>query len=361
MPRLRYAAHCAAALSAAALAACRGGGPTDTVVARATIGPDGGELRVADGPFAGIALTVPPGALAAPVELRIVRLGDPKHAFIDPLALRLDPSFQAAEPLRVEPLAQEFTSPARLLLRYEPLRIDFTAPGNVRVRHASARGDQRIEPDRVDVDAGEVEIDVGICGTFGVVNGPVQQSLQAYVGDPGSVPLDGGVQFARQFAADPVHHPNRNVERWTITAPSGVTGLDFDDFMLLGRFSVAAPGLLPLSWLEVLRDPLLAWRHVSVLSIPGTPPSTATDIWSPMQATSPLGSGTLALEGHWRYASPMQVGSRCLLDLVELQMNAHWNRPDIGEGQQQQTFVFAPGFGLVALQVDGVLHLRTDL
>src|SRR5262249_35934713 len=153
--------------------------------------PDGGEVRVADGPLAGVALTVPPGALAAPVELRIVRLADPGHAFPEPQALHIDPSLgEVAEPLRVEPPAQEFGKPARLHLRYDPQGIDVTAPGNVRVRHASARGDQRIEPDGVDVDAGEVKVDIAICGTFGVVLGPVQPSLQAYVGDQGSVPLD---------------------------------------------------------------------------------------------------------------------------------------------------------------------------
>jgi hypothetical protein len=352
MPRLPLAV-----LSAFLLAACTGsGGPTDTVVARATIGPDGGEVRVADGPLAGVVLTVPAGALAAPVELRIVRFGDPAHAFPGALAVRLGSSgAEVAEPLRVEPEAQEFANPARLQFVYAPLQILDTAPGNVRVRHAIAHGDERIEPDRVDVDAGKVEIQVSICGTFAVVEGPVQHSLQVYVGDPGAVPLDGGVQFARAFANDPVHHPNRDVERWTITTPSGVAGLDFEAFQLLGRFSVAS------DWIEVLRDPLLAWNDVSTLSIPGPPPTRTTDVWSPIQAIAPLGSGTLALDGHWRFAPPMQVGSRLLLDLVELHLDMHWNRPDIGEGGQQQTFVFAPGLGLVALQLDGVLHLRTDL
>src|SRR5580765_2864411 len=120
MPHLRLAS-----LSTLVLAACSGsGGPTDTVVARATIGPDGGEVRVADGPLAGVVLTVPAGALAAPVELRIVRFGDPAHAFPGALAVRLGPSAgEVAEPLRVEPEAQEFANPARLRFVYAPLQI----------------------------------------------------------------------------------------------------------------------------------------------------------------------------------------------------------------------------------------------
>ena len=65
-----------------ALAACGGGGggapapapsePVDTVLAQADIGPQGGVLTVTSGPNAGTALAVPPGAIAASTQFRVV-------------------------------------------------------------------------------------------------------------------------------------------------------------------------------------------------------------------------------------------------------------------------------------------------
>ena len=77
---MRIALTRAAALSALLLTACGGGGggggPTtvvpENVVAEAEIGPGGGALWVDEGEAAGLALTVPPGIVAAPTLFRVL-------------------------------------------------------------------------------------------------------------------------------------------------------------------------------------------------------------------------------------------------------------------------------------------------
>lgn len=66
---------CASALAVS----CGGGGvsapvppPGDTVVAQASIGPEGGSLAVAAGENAGLELNVPPGAVAVPTSFRVL-------------------------------------------------------------------------------------------------------------------------------------------------------------------------------------------------------------------------------------------------------------------------------------------------
>jgi len=64
-------------------AACSSGGPSSESVTqqslRATVGPDGGELVGQPGsPFAGVQLSIPPGALTEPTEVEITSASDLK-------------------------------------------------------------------------------------------------------------------------------------------------------------------------------------------------------------------------------------------------------------------------------------------
>jgi pimeloyl-ACP methyl ester carboxylesterase len=87
-------------LLVASLAACGGGGAPAPDV----LGPDeailGGTLAISDGPLAGAALTVPPGALAAPIRCRISAVsGDLVSLFP---VLRFEPAaLSTTVPLRV--------------------------------------------------------------------------------------------------------------------------------------------------------------------------------------------------------------------------------------------------------------------
>jgi len=93
--------------------ACGGGGtspvqPQDPAIASATIGPEGGQVVFADGPHAGIGVSIPAGALTAPtpIELRA-------HAPSDAV-LGLFPVF------RVEPRGLPLLAPASVIVRAAP-------------------------------------------------------------------------------------------------------------------------------------------------------------------------------------------------------------------------------------------------
>lgn len=104
-----------ALLACAVATACGGGGsaapsvqPQDPAIASATIGPEGGDVVFADGPHAGIGLSIPAGALTAATPI-VLRAEAPSDAI-----LGLFPVF------RVEPRGLPLLAPASLIVRAAP-------------------------------------------------------------------------------------------------------------------------------------------------------------------------------------------------------------------------------------------------
>ena len=330
------------------LCACHSG-PKDQLLAEAVIGPDGGTIAVTDGALAGLLLSVPPGALDHDVTLRAVRPAPPS------LPPGMEPAVVLAPgtPVRLEPVTQEFLAAVELTLPYRPQAILTTAPGNVRARHTRAEGIVDLMPLRVDVPGGRLAVGISVLGLFEVVCGPHVARFDDYLPASGSsVPLEDGFQFAYDEVTD-AHFAGGPIARWRIGSAADDTALYVQSFEQRGRSSIRD------DWQEVWRTPMIMLRHESVPPAP-TPP-TVTDVYSPITAASPTGHGSALMLGAFRFPEPMQVGSRLVLDVLELHLVATWERSDIGTGRSDQVFWFSPGLGLLGLQQDGVTHLRTDL
>jgi hypothetical protein len=74
----------------------------------------------------------------------------------------------------------------------------------------------------------------------------------------------------------------------------------------------------------------------------------------------PIG-GQITVSSMWSWSAPRTVAGRLLYDVAKLYLSLAWNRADLGVGQREYQFWFAPGIGLVAFAEDGLVHERTSL
>jgi hypothetical protein len=178
----------AVVVAAAGLAACGGGRS-----ASATVGPAGGTVATSSG----VTLRVPPGAVPASVELRVV----------EPLR-----GEGQARRVRVEPLGVSFASPVTISIRSEDgdasdeKLVEIEHQGEVEVEHG-------IETERHDEAEHEREAEIGHSGEFEV--------RHAHVCDPG---CDAGFE-----CDDGLCKPHPEDEHPVTCEPACDAGFECDD------------------------------------------------------------------------------------------------------------------------------------
>jgi hypothetical protein len=318
------------------------------VLASATIGPEGGVVAVASGKQAGLLVTVPPGAIAAPTLLRIVDVPVPNVA-----SLSFAP--QPGDPVRIEPAELRLEVLGTLRLPYRINAILNTAPGNVLARQVRPAATVDVQPPVVDVANGYIELPLRTLAQFQVVPGPAQERIEDYQQAVGpAVALADGWSFAVEEVPANSPFAGANRRRWRLLGPAGEAEelLDFDDSSrLIGRESVTA------DWREVWASPAIVWQS----GVTGVPVgiTTTTQVSSPMSAL-PIG-GLMTAFGLWSWGEPRFVGPQQVYDVCRLRIALAWNRQDLGIGQREYVLSFSPGLGIVALSVDGIVHPRNVL
>lgn len=336
------------------LAACGGSGtvspPGEVVIGEHVFGPAGDTWTVSAGPLAGLSLQVPAGAVAAPQRVRLIQLGflvSSLHDVIGPM-------------LRFEPVDLAFMQPAVLQVPYQAAHLTTLAPGNVRLSHVGPAGERLLRPFEVDVAGGLSRFEIPALGGFSLVAGP-RATLQDYLpGDGEPVTFDSGASFVSEVVLD---EPNLAgpVTRWSFSGDDGEAGLYLDGGSAVpnvsGRFDRGGAG-----WQELWRSSV----PLFVAPLPGQLPAFLpgvifTDVYAPFGSTVASGTGRATFETFWQWREPLQVGSQLLLDVLELQWHATWQRDDIGAGSSDLVLWMAPGLGVLGMRRDGVVHLRTGL
>ncbi len=322
-----------------ALAACSNSRSTGAAVyAEATIGPEGGVVVAGSGPLAGLRLTVPPGALAAPT---VVRVRDVPGQPPGPAVIEGAPPGRA---FVIEPAGLRLEQRALLHVPFLPQNLRETAPGNVRLRERRNGNVIDYEPEVVDVAQRFVEAPIRWFSEYVVVSGPVAGGIAAYQPAEGAVALAGDVVFAVEPVPPESPFAAAGAMRWRITSPGREDVLYFAGELLVGR---EAP--LPAEgWRERWQTPQRVW-----IGPPGAGTTLGIDVERPIGALSVGGALTFAAD--WSWSDPRTIAGRQLFDLVQLRLQLAWNRQDLGVGQREYRFWFAPGVGLVALGEDGVV------
>lgn len=333
----------------AGLAACsHNNGSGEQLLAAATIGTAGGQIEITTGLYNGLRLIVPGGALAQAVEVRMIQPAPPP--------LNGNPQVQAGGPgpyVRIEPQGLGFLTPAELRLPYFTNSIVSAGPGNVRALHIGPAGLLYIDPPVVDVAQGRIEFLVDSLGGFQVVSAPRPDSLADYLPTPGTtVPLENNFSFGLQ-SVQPVHMTGRAITQWTIDTGSFQHAVYWEAWQVAGRLGGSA------DWQEVWDSPLDALLPESNTLTP--PAVTTTRVYSPISSPSPTFPGNVTLLGRFAFEVPLRFGDREFRDVLRIRLLTTWERPDLGTGSSELVFWFAPGVGLLQLQQDGVIRIRTDL
>ena len=309
------------------------------------VGTGGGELVVQSGGLAGLRLTIPPGALTETRELRIVAVPSLRAAGLAELSYAADPGL----PFRIEPVGLRLGVPASLQAPFLPERILNTAPGNVVVQQLVDGAPIARLPVAVDVAAGWMRTTIDRLGPCQVVPG-ARVNLQDYWPALDSVvDLGDGHGFRVEPVAEISPFAGPAARRWRVTGPGQDLVLYFADDRLVGRESLVD------DWREVWSQPAVVWFHGDL----GLPSGTQL---LPMVVQRPIGSagvaGTITVFGSWAWGDPRLVGTTLVTDVLQLRIQLAWQRQDLGVGQTELVFTFAPGRGLLALAEDGVERVR---
>ncbi|HZN37757.1 MAG TPA: hypothetical protein VFD82_03080 [Planctomycetota bacterium] len=318
------------------------------VIAAATIGPEGGVITVDSGVQTGLMLTVPAGALTTPTTILIRDLTPrPTPGTVAHPAVVSPPG----QPFLVEP-ALRFEQLATLRAPYRPTAVIQTGPGNVRARHTRNGDIIDIDPTVVDVQNGRIELPISFTGQYQVIQAMPADFL-AYRQQPGTVvSLADGLTFGVEDVPAQSPFAGPSAQRWRITVPDAEDLLYFDADRLRGRESVTD------NWRETWSQSCPVWIHASQAPMVGAL-ATATQVSRPM--TSPPIGGLMTAFGMWSWVEPRRVGAQELRDVLWLRVTLAWNRHDLGVGQREYQFWFAPGHGLIAFAQDGVIHPRLAL
>jgi hypothetical protein len=334
-------------LAAVACNSSHSNGPP--VIAAATIGPAGGVITIDSGVQTGLTLTVPAGALTTETTFLIRDLTPrpPPGTVANPLVFMSSPG----QPFLIEP-ALRFEQPATLRAPYIPMAIHQTAPGNVRARHTRNGDIVDIDPPVVDVQHARIELPIDFTGQYQVIQAmPV--AFSTYRQQPGTVvSLADGFTFGVEEVPAQSPFVGPSAQRWRIIGPGAEDLLYFDTDQLRGRESVTD------DWRETWSQWCLVWMHASQAPMVGAL-TTATQVSRPM--TSPQIFGQMTASGMWSWVEPRRVGEQELRDVIQLRVTLAWHRHDLGVGQREYQFWFAPGHGLIAFAQDGVVHARLAL
>lgn len=326
-----------------------------TLLAAATIGPEGGVLAVDSGRQAGLRLVVPPGALLTPTEIRVRDTVGSPAVGTQPTSVVETPG----EPFRLEPTGLRLEERATLRAPYLTARLMGTSPGNVRAREIRNGYPIDYDPDVVDVVSGYIEVPIRYLSEYVVVAGPAAAGIASYVPQlvGAAVELEHGHTFTVEEVPPTSPFPSTpGSVRWRIAGPAQPLPQPVDLFyfaadQLLGRESTDE------NWREVWSAPV-PFPVSSGSVLPGH-----ASLTMPMSVSAPASQpgigGMITVFGVWSYAAPRRIAGRQLYDLVQFRLSLAWNRADLGVGQREYRFLFAPGVGLVGLAEDGVEHLRT--
>ena len=331
----------------AAIACSRSGSDNSApVLAAATIGPEGGVVAIDSGLQAGLRLVVPPGALKVPTEIRV------RDVSLEPApgTFALSYAVPPAAPFRLEPVDLRLEELATLRAPYTVRNVHNTAPGNVRLRQVRGVNVIDYEPTAVNVVDGWIEVPLRTLAQCSVVAGERVGRIDAYWQPrASSVALDDGYSFHVEDAPAGSPFTGTNIYRWRISGPGVEDLIYFDNNSILGRESNTD------GWRETWYQSYPAWDYHPASLPPGSF-STIVGVSAPMNLL-PI-SGQMTAVGQWSWGAPREVLDRVLLDNVNFQLTLAWNRHDIGLGQRDYSFWFAPGIGLLAFSQDGVVRSR---
>lgn len=325
--------------SACSHSGSRDAGP-DVLVA-ATIGSDGGTLRVDTGEHAGLQLVVPPGALATSSEVRLVAVIEPR-----PMLVTLP---EPSRSYRVEPDALALAQLAVLRMPYRPEQVYETAPGNVVARTEVAGVAIDRPPVLVDVAGGVMTTTIERFGSYRVVPGPVA-ALASYLPPLDDVvDLGGNVTFVAE--AVPAASPFATMadRRWRVDWPEGAQILYFQGDRFVGR-----------EWLlesrrETLGAGVFVWTQGD-RALPAVPELRPLVIEQPIGSST--ATGTMAVHGAWFWDQPRLVVDQLFADTIRLRISLGWSGNGIAAGSTDLEFVFGAGIGLLALAEDGIERTR---
>lgn len=331
------------------LAGCHGSGADGApVLAAATIGPDGGVIAIDGGVQEGLVLTIPPGSLAEPTR---VLIRDGTRA-LPPGTAATTEGPGVARPFFLEPAGLALAVPGTLRAPYRVVGIEGTAPGNVRLREVRSGGAIDHDPLAVDAVAGFVEHPIRFLSWFQVRLGDVAPGITSYWPAVGAVaPLTNGWSFAVSDALPPPALPNLPTLCWRILGPGGEERFWFAHDALVGREH------LPSGMREAWAVPFPVWTPAQQATLGGA--SVAIEV--SYGGSSLQHQGMMTAFSMWHWTMPRAVGASLLRDVVRLHLSLVREVAGFGVEQRDYRFTFAPGIGLVALSVDGVEQVRTDL
>ncbi|MBL8732296.1 MAG: hypothetical protein JNN13_08005 [Planctomycetes bacterium] len=322
-------------------AACHGSGSssTSTVLASATIGPAGGIVVVSEGRQAGLQLIVPAGALTSAEQVRVLD-GIPRGVS------SVSQAILPGDPFVIEPLGLTLTIPATLRAPFRVERVVRTAPGNVRARRSTDTSYIDYSPIAIDLDAGYATFELRVFGRMQIVEAEAR-SLTDYVPANGTVQLEGGASFTVEGAPTTGPFVGLAVSSWRFLAAGDWQSFYFDAAgNLVGRETAY--------WAETWNEPYTVWQDVRLGQLYGL--DTATQVRTP--PSNPAIGGHMTASASFAFTEPRQFGDELVLDAARLRIDLAWNRVDLGVGQAQWQFVFAPDRGLLSLTLDGVAWSR---
>lgn len=327
----------------------RSSSPAPEVYGTATIGPAGGDLVVDSGPQAGLRGSVPPGALAAPTELRVV----PASPFLPGEVAGVSGPSQPGVAFEIQPAGLRLELLAFLRAPYRA-ETGATSPWNVRLRRLQGIDSYEIDPTANDPVAGRVETPIRWLGRYQVVRGPTAAGMGDYRQPVGTtVPLADGYALAVEEVPPGSPFAGINAQRWRITGPGVEDLLYFDGDLLRGRESLVE------NWREVWSEPYSAWTFVGSTELP--PPGSTTALAVSTPIGYPSTGGSMVVWGFATWSAPRTVADRLFCDVIQLNVSLAWDRADLGVGMRQYAFWFAPGVGLLGFAQDAVAHVRTSL
>lgn len=314
------------------------------VLATQVIGPDGGVLLVESGSQQGLVLQVPAGAVSEPTAFQVTE--------VVPAPLPPGVAVVEAQPgqlFRIEPSDLILSTSATLRA---PYNIDFvgqSAPGNVLLWQQSPVVQRSYDPNQVDVVDGWMECQVKTFGLFQVTQPDPLPVPAAYVPPVGTVSMfTGGVEFSIVDAVPAVPSASQPAVAWRLTGPFVDESVLFDGDLIVGR--QAQQG----SWRELWSQPYSPFEFPSL--------ALASMQSMSMQVEAPIGTGTLGATvlplGFRQFSEPMMFDGRLLLDVLKVTLNVSYNRADLGAGERQLAYWFAPGDGIVRVSIDGANYDR---
>jgi hypothetical protein len=329
--------------------ACDGSNSGPPVLASATIGPEGGVITVDAEVQAGLRLTIPAGALTEPTVVRILDLTPPRTSGMHPTTSSVP---QPGQPFLIEPPGLRLDQLATLRAPYRVMLVFQTGPGNVRLQQVRNDISIDFEPTAVDVEGGYVEVPIRHFARCQVIRGLPAQIASFHPVPGTAVELADGFTFAVEEVPAESPFATPTARRWRITGPTSTDLLYFDGDQLRGRESLIE------DWREIWNESYPVWTHELLAASVG---ALTTVIAVHLPISAPSIGGQMTVSGSWNWTAPRPVGDRLLLDVVQLRVNLAWNRHNVGIGQREYRFWFAPNIGLIAFRKDGVEHVRLTL